>query len=138
MRPYVTSIIVLSATLLSVCHGFGITQTNNANSLADAIFGQGVTALNGAAFSGSSASSGTFSDGPFGIGSGGIFTTGAVSGASSGGNNKCDNGAPGGNGPFGTDFCPDSFNTAILRVPFAVDNGYNGVRVQFILASEEK
>lgn len=125
--------LVASAVLLPASQAFSIVTTNDANTLAAAIFGQGTTIL-GATFSGSSASSGTFTDGPFGIGSGAILTSGAADGALPNGDHYVNNGASG-----SADYCgPSTFNAAILSVDFFVDPAFNGVRVELILASEEE
>lgn len=125
--------LVASAVLLPASQAFSITTTNDANTLAAAIFGQGTTVL-GATFSGASVSSGTFADGPFGIGSGAILTSGAAVGALPNGDHYVNNGASG-----SSDFCgPNTFNAAILTVDFLVDPALNGVRVELIVASEEE
>lgn len=125
--------LVASAVLLPASQAFSIVTTNDANTLAAAIFGQGTTIL-GATFSGSSASSGTFTDGPFGIGSGAILTSGAADGALPNGDHYVNNGASG-----SANYCGSStFNAAILSVDFFVDPAFNGVRVELILASEEE
>ncbi|KAG5657796.1 hypothetical protein KAF25_007829 [Fusarium avenaceum] len=122
-----------SAVLLPASQAFSIVTTNDANTLAAAIFGQGTTVL-GATFSGASVSSGTFADGPFGIGSGAILTSGAATGALPNGDHYVNNGAPGSD-----DFCgPNTFNAAILTVDFLVDAALDGVRVELIVASEEE
>ncbi|ENH70219.1 hypothetical protein FOC1_g10000787 [Fusarium oxysporum f. sp. cubense race 1] len=125
--------VVASAVLLPVSQAFSIVTTNDANALASAIFGQGITILQ-ASFSGATVSSGTFADGPFGIGSGGILTSGAAVGALPNGDHYVNNGAPGSD-----TYCnANTFNAAILTVDFFLNPTYSGVRVELILASEEE
>jgi len=134
MRLQLSSIqVVASAVLLPVSQAFSIVTTNDANALASAIFGQGITILQ-ASFSGATVSSGTFSDGPFGIGSGGILTSGAAVGALPNGDHYVDNGAPGSDTYCNT----NTLNAAILTVDFVLNPTYSGVRVELILASEEE
>ncbi|KAH7229929.1 hypothetical protein BKA60DRAFT_590705 [Fusarium oxysporum] len=111
MRLQLSSIqVVASAVLLPVSQAFSIVTTNDANALASAIFGQGITILQ-ASFSGATVSSGT----------GGILTSGAAVGALPNGDHYVNNGAP-----------------AILTVDFFLNPTYSGVRVELILASEEE
>ncbi|CAM1511862.1 Fc.00g093750.m01.CDS01 [Cosmosporella sp. VM-42] len=133
MRVQVPHLIIASATLLSLCRGFSVITTDDANTLANAIFGQGITILQ-AQFSGASVSSGTFDGGPFSIRTGAILTSGAASGALPNGDHYVNNGAPGSD-----TYCNvNTFNAAILTVDFLLDPAYSGVEVQFILASEEE
>ncbi|KAL5599107.1 hypothetical protein FOVSG1_006919 [Fusarium oxysporum f. sp. vasinfectum] len=125
--------LVASAVLLPASQAFSVTTTNDANALASAIFGQGITILQ-ASFSGATISSGTFTDGPFGIGSGGILTSGAAVGALPNGDHYVNNGAPGSDTYCNT----NTFNAAILTVDFFLNPTYSGVRVELILASEEE
>ncbi|KAJ4123004.1 hypothetical protein NW768_009996 [Fusarium equiseti] len=125
--------LVTSAVLLPACQAFSVTATNDANTLASAIFGDGITVLQ-AAFSGAAISSGTFTDGPFGIGNGGILTSGAAVGALPNGNHYVNNGAPGSDTYCG----PNTFNAALLTVDILVGTGFSGLRVEAILASEEE
>jgi hypothetical protein len=125
--------LIACAVLLPACQAFSVTTTNDANTLASAIFGNGITILS-ASFSGASVSSGTFVDGPFGIGSGGILTSGAAVGALPNGDHYVNNGAPG-----SSTYCGENtFNAAILTVDLLVQVGFSGLRVEAILASEEE
>ncbi|QPC69492.1 hypothetical protein HYE68_000244 [Fusarium pseudograminearum] len=121
------------SVLLPVSSAFSVTATNDANSLASAILGQGITLLQ-ASFSGASISSGSFSDGPFGIGSGAILTSGSAIGALPNGDHYVNNGAPGSDTYCG----PNTFNAALLTVDFFLDPTYSGIRFEFIFASEEE
>ncbi|KAF4456468.1 hypothetical protein F53441_1418 [Fusarium austroafricanum] len=134
MRFQISSLqLIASAVLLPASWAFSITTTNDANALADAIFGQGITILQ-ASFSGAAVSSGTFTEGPFGIGSGAILTSGAAVGALPNGDHYVNNGAPG-----SSTYCgPNTFNAALLTVDILLDPAYSGVRVEIILASEEE
>ncbi|KAM6505836.1 hypothetical protein FSOLCH5_014012 [Fusarium solani] len=126
-------ILTLWASLVHHCIGFGVTESGDANTLANAIFsGPGITIIQ-ASFGGASVSSGTFTDGPFGIGSGAILTSGAAVGALPGGDHYVNNGAPGSDTYCGT----NTFNAAILTVDVLVQPGYAGIDFEYILASEE-
>lgn len=127
-------LVLLLAALLPVCHGFSVTTTNDADTLANAIFtGPGITILQ-ASFSGASVSSGTFTDGLGGIGNGAILTSGAAVGALPNGDHYVNNGAPGDDTYCGA----NTFNAAILTVDILINPAYSGVQVEFILASEEE
>ncbi|PTD05538.1 hypothetical protein FCULG_00001932 [Fusarium culmorum] len=121
------------SVLLPVSDAFSVTTTNDANSLANAILGQGITLLQ-ASFSGAAISSGSFSEGPFGIGSGAILTSGSAIGALPNGDHYVNNGAPGSD----TYYSPNTFNATLLTVDFFLDPTYSGIRVEFIFASEEE
>ncbi|KAF4450808.1 putative membrane protein ycf1 [Fusarium austroafricanum] len=84
-------------------------------SLANAIFnGPGLSVVNWD-FTATSGSYGSFSDGPFGIGNGGIPTTGLFDG-----------------------YCgPYSKNAAVLYAGVYLESGYNGLKFEFILATQE-
>ncbi|KAH6991968.1 hypothetical protein EDB82DRAFT_553856 [Fusarium venenatum] len=125
--------LIALATLLPNSNAFSVTTSNDANTLAAAIFGQGITILQ-ASFSGASVSSGTFADGPFGIGSGAILTSGAAIGALPNGDHYVNNGAPGSDTYCGS----NTFNAALLTVDIFLDPTYNGIKVEIILASEEE
>ncbi|KAK1852530.1 hypothetical protein CCHR01_04879 [Colletotrichum chrysophilum] len=130
----ISTFITALAAVIPRCHCFGVTASNNALVLANAIFtGPGVV-VQSATFTGSSASSGTFTNGLGGIGNGAILTTGNAVGALPNGDHYVNNGAAGSDTYCGT----DTFNAAILSVSVAISNGYNGVQVEFIMASEEQ
>ncbi|KAF5486513.1 hypothetical protein CGCF413_v013823 [Colletotrichum fructicola] len=130
----ISTFITALAAVIPRCHCFGVTASNNALVLANAIFtGPGVV-VQSATFTGSSASSGTFTGGLGGIGNGAILTTGNAVGALPNGDHYVNNGAAGSDTYCGT----NTFNAAILSVSVAIANGYNGVEVEFIMASEEE
>ncbi|KAH7467706.1 hypothetical protein FOMA001_g15385 [Fusarium oxysporum f. sp. matthiolae] len=114
--------LALFATLPLLTSGFTVTQDND---------GSGQTDLSAA-----SGSYGSFADGPFGIGSGGILATGPVSGALPGGNRNVDNGHSN-NGEQDSYCGPNSQNALVLYAGVFIDSGYNGVQLEFILATEE-
>ncbi|KAJ3523119.1 hypothetical protein NM208_g12574 [Fusarium decemcellulare] len=122
----------LGIWLADLC-AYSVSASGDATTLANAIFGQGITILQ-AQFSGAAISSGTFTDGPFGIGNAGILTSGAAEGSLAGGDHYVNNGAAGSDTYCGS----NTFNAAILTVDFLVQPGYNGVDVEFIIASEEE
>ncbi|RSL74269.1 hypothetical protein CEP53_000355 [Fusarium sp. AF-6] len=126
-------ILTLWAALVHQCLGFSVTQSGDATTLANAIFGTGITILQ-ASFSGAAISSGTFTDGPFGIGTGAILTSGAAVGALPGGDHYVNNGAAGSDTWCGS----NTFNAAILTVDILVQPGFSGVEFEYIVASEEE
>ncbi|KAI8651528.1 hypothetical protein NCS55_01397900 [Fusarium keratoplasticum] len=126
--------LTLWATVVHRCLGFGVTGSNDANVLANALFsGPGITIVQ-ASFTGAASSSGTFIDGPFGIGSGAILTSGSAVGALPNGDHYVNNGQPGSD-----TYCNvNTFNAAILTVDVVVGVGYNGIDFEYIMASEEE
>ncbi|KAK2695919.1 hypothetical protein QWA68_003979 [Fusarium oxysporum] len=130
--------LALFATLPLLTSGFTVTQDNDGSgqTVAQAIFtGQGLSVVNWD-LSAASGSYGSFADGPFGIGSGGILATGPVSGALPGGNRNVDNGHSN-NGEQDSYCGPNSQNALVLYAGVFIDSGYNGVQLEFILATEE-
>ncbi|KAH7210271.1 hypothetical protein BKA60DRAFT_683814 [Fusarium oxysporum] len=130
--------LALFATLPLLTSGFTVTQDNDGSgqTVAQAIFtGQGLSVVNWD-LSAASGSYGSFTDGPFGIGSGGILATGPVSGALPGGNRNVDNGHSN-NGEQDSYCGPNSQNALVLYAGVFIDSGYNGVQLEFILATEE-
>ncbi|PNP74224.1 hypothetical protein FNYG_12273 [Fusarium nygamai] len=79
-------------------------------------------------------SMGTFTDGPFGLGSGGMLTSGKATGAYTSGDRNVDTG-------IGTGYdavcAPGTQNINALQVQLALDPGYNGVRIEFVFATQE-
>ncbi|EQB55303.1 hypothetical protein CGLO_04779 [Colletotrichum gloeosporioides Cg-14] len=130
-----STFIAALAAAISVCHCFGVTVSDDALILANAIFtGPGVV-VQSATFTGFPTSSGTFTDGLGGIGNGAILTNGAADGALPGGNQYNDNGLPGSSTYCGSS---NTFDASILSVSVTISSGYNGVQVQFIMASQEE
>ncbi|EWY81409.1 hypothetical protein FOYG_15658 [Fusarium oxysporum NRRL 32931] len=130
--------LALFVTLPLLTSGFTVTQDNDGSgqTVAQAIFtGQGLSVVNWD-LSAASGSYGSFADGPFGIGSGGILATGPVSGALPGGNRNVDNGHSN-NGGHDSYCGPNSQNALVLYAGVFIDSGYNGVQLEFILATEE-
>ncbi|KAF5239996.1 hypothetical protein FAUST_4580 [Fusarium austroamericanum] len=118
-----------------LCNGFTVTvdRDTTGKSVAQAIFnGPGLTLVNWE-LRAPADSLGTFTDGPFGIGNGGILTTGQASGAMPGGDGNVDNGGDG-----LADFCgANSRNAAIVYAGVIPGAGYNGIRIEFIFATNE-
>ncbi|KAL5591933.1 hypothetical protein FOVSG1_010822 [Fusarium oxysporum f. sp. vasinfectum] len=81
-------------------------------------------------------SMGTFTDGPFGLGSGGILTSGTATGAYLMGNRNVDNGV-GAGGQYDYLCAPGTQNINTLQVQLGFDPGYNGVRIEFVFATQE-
>lgn len=126
-------LLIAFAISLRPCTCFSVTTTDDADTLANAIFGNGLTILH-AQFSGASVSSGTFTDGPFGIGSGGMLTSGAAIGALPNGDHYVNNNAPGSDTYCGV----NTFNAAILTVDLFLDPTFGGINFEYIMASEEE
>jgi hypothetical protein len=126
--------VIASTALLSVCQAFTIDRTNDAATLAYAIFGEGITIIN-SMYTGASVAAGVLTDGPFGIGTAAILTTGSTDGAATTtGDRYVNNGAPGSNMYCGG----NTFNGALLKAQISVDTGFNGIRVELVIASEEE
>ncbi|KAF9773109.1 hypothetical protein IL306_009152 [Fusarium sp. DS 682] len=121
-----------------------VVTSNDATAVASAIFNGPGVSITDATFlnsyyeenglGGNLGSAGIFTSGPFGIGSGGILTTGYSRDAdeSSYGQNvdtQVD----------GSSYCgPDTTNAAVLSVDIVVEPEYNGLSVEFILATVEE
>lgn len=133
MRFPSSHLLIAFAISLRPCTCFSVSTSNDANTLANAIFGNGLTILS-SSFSGASVSSGTFADGPFGIGSGGILTSGTAVGALAGGDHYVNNGAPGSDTYCGA----STYNAAILTVDLFLNPTFNGINFEYIMASEEE
>ena len=133
IRFQLSTLVVASAALLSVCRAFSVQTSGDANALAGAIFGQGITVLQ-ASYSGASVASGLFTDGPFGIGNAAILTSGSADGALPGGDHFVNNGAPGSDQYCNT----GTYNATILTADVIVNAGFTGVTFEIILASEER
>ncbi|KAJ0141130.1 DHS-like NAD/FAD-binding domain-containing protein [Fusarium oxysporum f. sp. albedinis] len=119
--------------LLANC--FSITETTDYDTVASAIFtGPGLTIMVVTVFGESSM--GTFTDGPFGLGSGGILTSGTATGAYLMGNRNVDNGV-GAGGQYDYLCAPGTQNINTLQVQLGFDPGYNGVRIEFLFATQE-
>ncbi|GKU06336.1 hypothetical protein FLAG1_08943 [Fusarium langsethiae] len=121
-----------------------VVTSNDATEVANAIFnGPGVSVVGATlernyweedTLNGNRGSAGTFTRGPFGIGSGGIL--------SSGWSRDAKDSSATGNRDTGVDgslYCgPGSTtNGAVLSVDILVDTGYNGLSVEFVLATDE-
>lgn len=136
MRLNTARCVAVFTTLLTRCTGFTVTTNNDDAAVANAIFnGPGVTVIySDSAFA--SGSIGTFTDGPFGIGNGGLLTSGVASGALPGGDQSVDNGFE--NNGQGDFLCAtNSRNPDSLYVQIRLASGYNGIRIQLIMATEE-
>ncbi|KAF5609418.1 hypothetical protein FPANT_161 [Fusarium pseudoanthophilum] len=79
-------------------------------------------------------SMGTFTDGPFGLGSGGMLTSGKATGAYTSGDRNVDTGV--GSGYDGV-CAPGTQNINALQVQLQLEPGYNGVRIEFVFATQE-
>ncbi|KAJ3540586.1 hypothetical protein NM208_g5002 [Fusarium decemcellulare] len=103
--------------------------------VAEAIFmGPGITVEDAEWLNHAEGSSGTFTGGPFGIGSGAIVTSGKAKSAQlkPGSNTDVENGA--GNW---LDCDPDSYDVSALYVDIEITEEWNGVQIEYILASDE-
>ncbi|ENH75459.1 hypothetical protein FOC1_g10005430 [Fusarium oxysporum f. sp. cubense race 1] len=119
--------------LLANC--FSITETTDYDTVASVMFaGPGLTIMAVTVLGESSM--GTFTDGPFGLGSGGILTSGTATGAYLMGNRNVDNGV-GAGGQYDYLCAPGTQNINTLQVQLGFDPGYNGVRIEFVFATQE-
>ncbi|KAM0084266.1 hypothetical protein ACKRZS_003483 [Fusarium odoratissimum] len=113
-----------TAVASAIFNGAGVSVT-------DATFEKSYWEENG--LGGNLGSAGIFTSGPFGIGSGGILTTGY--------SRDADDSSYGQNVDTqidGSDYCgPDTTNAAVLSVELVVEPEYNGLSIEFILATEE-
>ncbi|KAF5013232.1 hypothetical protein FDECE_746 [Fusarium decemcellulare] len=103
--------------------------------VAEAIFmGPGITVEDAEWLNHAEGSSGTFTGGPFGIGSGAIVTSGEAKSAElkRGSNTDVENGA--GNW---LDCDPNSHDVSALYVDIEITEEWNGVQIEYILASDE-
>ncbi|KAF4993768.1 hypothetical protein FGRMN_6242 [Fusarium graminum] len=119
-------------------YGFDLTEDDNSGgkSMANAIFnGPGVDVVNWDKYAALGAV-GTFEDGPFGIGNGAILTTGELAGAFPEGDRDVDNH----NGDDGSlnYYCDASGkNAAVIYAGLMLQPGYNGLRIEFVFATNE-
>lgn len=116
--------------------GASISVVSNPETVANAIFTSGVTVTDASWNTGFDENAvGTFTNGPLGLTSGGILTTGGSIDASAWQpySLNIDNDA----GASQTYCGADSQDAAVLTVDIEVQQGFNGVEVEFVLASEE-
>ncbi|KAK2669236.1 hypothetical protein RAB80_014762 [Fusarium oxysporum f. sp. vasinfectum] len=106
-----------------------IETSNDATAVPSAIFkGPGISITN-ATFE----NAGIFTSDPFGIGSGGILTTGYSRDADENTYNQNVDAQM-----DGSEYCgPDTTNAAVLSVELVVEPEYNGLSMEFILATRE-
>ncbi|KAF5986246.1 hypothetical protein FBULB1_2533 [Fusarium bulbicola] len=115
-----------------LARSFSITETTSGATVAAAIFdGPGLNVLN--VISLGESSMGTFADGPFGLRSGGILTSGKATGAYTSGDRNVDNGVAG----CAYVCAPNTQNVNALQVQVELEPGYNGVRIEFVFATQE-
>ncbi|KAF5237842.1 hypothetical protein FANTH_10556 [Fusarium anthophilum] len=125
------SLAVFTALPL-LARSFSISETTSGATVAAAIFdGPGLNVLN--VISLGESSMGTFADGPFGLGSGGILTSGKATGAYISGDRNVDNGVAG----YDYVCAPNTQNVNALQVQVGLEPGYNGVRIEFVFATQE-
>lgn len=116
--------------------GATISVVSDPGTVANAIFTSGVNVVSASwnpEFN--ERAMGTFTNGPLGLASGAILTTGGSQDAAAyqAYSLNIENG--GGASP---DYCgQDSMDAVVLSVDIEVQQGFNGVEVEFILASEE-
>ncbi|KAF5664676.1 hypothetical protein FHETE_6947 [Fusarium heterosporum] len=138
MKSIAAARLAASLALPVLCHGFDLTEDDNSGgrSMAGAIFsGPGIDIVNWDKFAALGAV-GTFEDGPFGIGNGAILTTGELTGALPEGDRDVDNR----NGDDGSlnYYCDASGkNAAVIYTGLMLQPGYNGLRIEFIFATNE-
>ncbi|KAM0414729.1 hypothetical protein ACHAPT_013420 [Fusarium lateritium] len=116
--------------------GASISVVSEPGTVANAIFTSGVNVLSASWNPGFSANAvGTFTNGPLGVATGGILTTGGSKDAAAyqSYSLEIENGAGASQSYCGQ----DSLDAAVLTVNIEVQQGFNGVEVEFVLASEE-
>ncbi|KAL2678468.1 hypothetical protein Neosp_009214 [[Neocosmospora] mangrovei] len=116
--------------------GASISVVSNPETVANAIFTSGVSVTSASWNTGFSENAvGTFTNGPLGVASGGILTTGGSKDAAAyqAYSVNIENGA----GASQTYCGGDSLDAAVLSVDIEVEQGFNGVEVEFVFASEE-
>jgi len=142
-QKVLVAIGLLAGVTSSAFGALNVTTSNNANTLANAILGGGVT-LNSASYSGGASASGTFINGnsaPLGFNSGIVLTTGAASVAGTGvnvlGNTGSDTGT-GGDAYLSTLSGHTTFNATKLTLNFTISASNPGnLFFNFVFASEE-
>ncbi|RSM06971.1 hypothetical protein CDV31_008813 [Fusarium ambrosium] len=116
--------------------GASISVVSNPQTVANAIFTSGVSVTSASWNAGFSENAvGTFTNGPLGVASGGILTTGGSKDAAEyqAYSLNIENGAG-----ASQSYCGEgSLDAAVLSVDIEVQQGFNGVEVEFVLASEE-
>ncbi|EEU34599.1 uncharacterized protein NECHADRAFT_104883 [Fusarium vanettenii 77-13-4] len=116
--------------------GASISVVSNPETVANAIFTSGVSVTSASWNTGFNQNAvGTFTNGPLGVASGGILTTGGSKDAAAyqAYSVNIENGA----GASQTYCGGDSLDAAVLSVDIEVQQGFNGVEVEFVFASEE-
>ncbi|KAF5597450.1 uncharacterized protein FSUBG_8483 [Fusarium subglutinans] len=132
MRFTNPKLLAVFTALPLLARSFSITETTSGATVAAAIFdGPGLNVLN--VISLGESSMGTFADGPFGLGSGGILTSGTATGAYISGDRNVDNGVAG----YDYVCAPNTQNVNALQVQVGLEPGYNGVRIEFVFATQE-
>ncbi|KAJ4123174.1 hypothetical protein NW768_009702 [Fusarium equiseti] len=124
------AILVLWALLLPRCLGITVDTSDPEAAL---VTGPGVEVIS-SSFLGNQGSIGVFNEGPFGIGSGVIVSSGFVQDAVPGGFANSDVGTGGSAFCGGANFV----DAAVWTVQVEVQNGYNGVLVEFIAATADE
>ncbi|RTE80282.1 hypothetical protein BHE90_005210 [Fusarium euwallaceae] len=116
--------------------GASISVVSNPQTVANAIFTSGVSVTSASWNAGFSENAvGTFTNGPLGVASGGILTTGGSKDAAEyqAYSLNIENGAG-----ASQSYCGEnSLDAAVLSVDIEIQQGFNGVEVEFVLASEE-
>ncbi|KAJ4323282.1 hypothetical protein N0V84_004411 [Fusarium piperis] len=116
--------------------GASISTINDPGTIANAIFTSGVNVVS-ASWNpeNNERAMGTFTNGPLGLASGALLTTGYAQDAAAyqAYSVNIENG-----GGASQDYCgEDSMDAVVLTVDIEVQQGFNGVEVEFVLASEE-
>jgi hypothetical protein len=132
---YTSKLAAAAAVAITGASAANITPTGDANTLANALLGPGITLVS-ASFQGDPAGSGTYTDGPLGIKNSIILTSGdalhpygpSTEGTAQNlpGFYRCDDLSGG-----------TSFDAAVLTLHVTLDTGYQGFYSQFVFASDE-
>lgn len=138
----IRQIVSILPAVLAVSSALTVQNTNNADTLAKAILGEGIKLVS-ASFKGSAMSSGTFTAGPQGIRNAGVLTTGDVQDvisdpATDGEVDSKSDGAEGADdlcGPLADG--ATSYDATVLSMEVELDDGFDGFAAEFVFATEE-
>jgi len=138
----IRQIVSILPAILAVSSALTVQNTNNADTLAKAILGEGIKLVS-ASFKGSSMSSGTFTAGPQGIRNAGVLTTGDVQDVipDPATDDEVDSKSDGADGA--DDLCgpladgATSYDATVLSMEVELSDGFDGFAAEFVFATEE-
>ncbi len=134
------SVLLFSMLVAMPASALEITTTNDAQGLAKALLGGGGIEIKSANFTGHAEAAGTYAAGPLGIGNGSILTSGTAQNA------LPPNDEPGMTASFGLPGDPlcdqlaggvSTGDAAKLEIVFSLKEGFDGIRFDYVVGSEE-